>query len=70
MVAPLEMELALEKKARMSGGLGVDLWVDRDEDADMCIQKTLRNAMAIVDKKSEDAMWSGWAQRHRGCCYY
>ena len=62
MVAPLKMELALEKKAWMSGSLGVDPQADWDKDADMCVQKTLENAMAIVDKRSEYAMQSGWAQ--------
>ena len=49
MVAPLEMELALEKKAQMLGSLEVDLWVDRDKDADICTQKIVENAMVIVD---------------------
>ena len=49
MVDPLEMELAREKKARMSGGLGVDPHMDRDEEADIVVQKHKENKMMIVD---------------------
>ena len=70
MVDPLEMELAREKKAQMSGSLGVDPRTDRDEEADMVVQNGTKNMMAIVDLKSGCAMQSRWAQRCRGCCYY
>ena len=49
MVAPLERELDREKKARMSGGLGVDPRADRDEEADIGNQKRSQNTVAEAD---------------------
>ena len=62
MVASLEMELAQEKKAQMSGSLGVDPQTDQEEGADIRVQKTLENTMVINNLRLECAMWSGWAQ--------